>query len=817
MRAKACALCVVAAVSIAAVARAQTATPGVVLDPNGVQTRSFDPDGRATDSGPASPANAASAADPASAAPLPSSSLTTPTIDSMTTNSAFGFYQPGAGIEVVAGANTYFLSDGSSWQSGAGTFQLGRATLDHVEVDGTTVRYFLNPPADGVLYRQTDFDSGNHSAQGSLGASAPLVLEATVGSTTAVLQTGVKLLSNDPTGYAPPRFNFYSAVVGSIVPATTTYQLTSGTWGPDTLGLSFSYTEAGRVDFAHPLAVPMPVGLEIVGPAQVASSSSVQFLAVASLDNGASKSVTDLAAWSVAPDDLASIANGLVAVGGPETEGQALTLHASYTEGGITVTADKTVQIVSVESAAQSGAWPMYQADPRHTGSIPTSLDPTRFSLRWQHTVLAGHRLSPVTAADGKVFVSAEVYFQDVPQLFALDALDGHTLWSKGFGNVFSVNPPAYAYGNVYVQTCNHAVDTWLRAYDANTGALVFQAHHDAQWERYYAPTIFQGSVYVDGGYYGGMYAFDAFSGQARWFAGLPQYDEWTPAVDQTQAYAYVGEYAPGLYVFDRTTGAKKFMIPDPGFQWNGWSMQLAPVLGERQEVLAIHDGRLISFDLIARSIGWQRSGQFQGQPTLARGEIYAASPSGLQVLDEATGQPHWSWTPPPGEVIQGAVVVTHTHAFVSTATHVYAIDLRSHQSAWSFDGAGRLAVGDDTLYIASDDGTLTAISLPTLLCEVDGNGIVDRADIQLIADARNTPANGPDDPRDPDQDGMITALDDRQCTLRCTYPVCASQPPRCGMLGAEPALAAALVLWLRRRKAHGLGRRRQARPVQET
>jgi len=43
---------------------------------------------------------------------------------------------------------------------------------------------------------------------------------------------------------------------------------------------------------------------------------------------------------------------------------------------------------------------------------------------------------------------------------------------------------------------------------------------------------------------------------------------------------------------------------------------------------------------------------------------------------------------------------------------------------------------------------------------------------------ARNTPASGPDDPRDLDGDGMITVLDARKLVLLCTLPRCATPAP---------------------------------------
>jgi len=62
--------------------------------------------------------------------------------------------------------------------------------------------------------------------------------------------------------------------------------------------------------------------------------------------------------------------------------------------------------------------------------------------------------------------------------------------------------------------------------------------------------------------------------------------------------------------------------------------------------------------------------------------------------------------------------------------------------------------------------------------CFVDSDNDVDRNDINLIAAARNTPADGPDDPRDADGNGMITATDARTCMRRCTMPRCAEPPP---------------------------------------
>jgi PQQ-like domain len=650
----------------------------------------------------------------AGAAPVPSTTGSPVTIDRMTTvdNNAFA---PGGGIAFFGGADTYTLTDGSQWQSGAGTVYTYSGQVTGMENIGALLRYTIAAPPSGLIYRQTDYDGGQHSAQGSLAPVGPLVLEAYIGSSTATLRGKALVVSNEATWYGD-LFNYYTAVVGSVVPFEIVYARYSGTWSEQTFNAPFQYAATGSVDFAHPISVPAAVSLAIAGPSQVPAQSTIPFSATVTFDNGVTREVTSDAGWTVDPSTVASIANGVLTTGTPPVQQQPLELHATYSQGATTLSADKAVLCVTGQEVERPDVWPMFQANARHTGFQPLTLDPAQtFAVRWQKDVGGEYALNPVTAGDGRVFVSLVTYFDDVPSLFALRATDGATTWSKQFGDIFSVNPPSYAYGSVYVQTGNHGSDTWLRAYDAVTGASVFQAPHSAQWERYLSPTIHQGSVYLNGGYYGGMYKFDAYSGAQKWFAGLPQYDEWTPAVAGGKAYAYVGEYQPGLYVQDAATGAPTQFVADASFDWDGWSMHLAPVIGTHDDVLAIHDGRLISFDTAQGQIRWQVPGTFSGQPSVAHDRIYAVNGGRLVVLDELTHGELWSWQAPEGGIV-GPMIVTETHLIASTAQSVHAVDLVTHDSVWSHPVSGHLALADGTLYVAGADGVLTAIAAPIVV-----------------------------------------------------------------------------------------------------
>lgn len=86
-----------------------------------------------------------------------------------------------------------------------------------------------------------------------------------------------------------------------------------------------------------------------------------------------------------------------------------------------------------------------------------------------------------------------------------------------------------------------------------------------------------------------------------------------------------------------------------------------------------------------------------------------------------------------------------------------------------SVDSVGTEVVGETV------DVTVVAPAVPG---DVNGDGIVDRTDINLIRAARNTPADGPDDPRDLNGDGVIDILDARLASLQCDLRSCATPPP---------------------------------------
>lgn len=70
---------------------------------------------------------------------------------------------------------------------------------------------------------------------------------------------------------------------------------------------------------------------------------------------------------------------------------------------------------------------------------------------------------------------------------------------------------------------------------------------------------------------------------------------------------------------------------------------------------------------------------------------------------------------------------------------------------------------------------TLNVQVLGTVKGDLNGDGKVDTDDLNILDSALNTPANGPNDARDLNHDGVINALDARILVTLCAKPGCAT------------------------------------------
>ena len=145
-----------------------------------------------------------------------------------------------------------------------------------------------------------------------------------------------------------------------------------------------------------------------------------------------------------------------------------------------------------------------FQRNAAHTGFVPVTLDPTVFASRWLWTA-PDEQVRTVTTAGGRLYVNSGY----VP--YALDEFDHSIVWQHdfavdlaGINIVATLNPPAVSGGKVFVTTSPQQA-TRMYGFNASDGTPLFQTAFDSQAERYLAPTVDNGVVFEDGGYFGGV------------------------------------------------------------------------------------------------------------------------------------------------------------------------------------------------------------------------------------------------------------------------------------------------------------------------
>jgi hypothetical protein len=282
------------------------------------------------------------------------------------------------------------------------------------------------------------------------------------------------------------------------------------------------------------------------------------------------------------------------------------------------------------------------------------------------------------------------------------------------------VNPPAVSKGVVYV-AAGQQDSTYMFAFDATSGAQVFQSQMSSQWENYLAPTVGDKGIYTNAGTYGGLYGFKR-DGSPRFFVGENQQSLWTPAVDGSGVYSYTGY----LQVVDPRTGAVTHTIEDDTFTNYTYIIGGSPVLGAPGSVFVANyinaqlngggiGNTLLRFSVATDSIAWKVAGDYPTTPAYAAGYLLAVNnkPFRLEVRAEADGGLQWEWSPSAGDqYFVSEVLLTQNLAFVSTDVATYAISLKTHKKVWSYPLSGKLALSKSgILYIQGSD-TLTAFNV---------------------------------------------------------------------------------------------------------
>lgn len=208
----------------------------------------------------------------------------------------------------------------------------------------------------------------------------------------------------------------------------------------------------------------------------------------------------------------------------------------------------------------------------------------------------------------------------------------------------------------------------------------------------------------INGGGYGGMYGFDAFTGRQLWFAPHAQYDQWTPAYSQGTVYSWV---AGAFAAWDPKYGTSKWSI-DLGWDWAGCDMDRAAAVSDGMAYVTARaptGGDLIAVDLATRLPKWRLNGRYTGTPAVAEGTVYALDGDTLRAIDADTHAVRWSFTA--AEDLVGAPIATAGNVYAATPARTWVLDRVTGGRVATLPRGGWLTVANRQLYIAQPDGRL--------------------------------------------------------------------------------------------------------------
>lgn len=382
---------------------------------------------------------------------------------------------------------------------------------------------------------------------------------------------------------------------------------------------------------------------------------------------------------------------------------------------------DGTAAVSVLDSGSNvTGDWPTFGNGPAHTGYQPLTLGAYLYQPGWSvayPTSTSG--LNQVAVAGGRIFVTPYTYFGDT-YLSVLDASSGGELWRRQFVTSHSINPPTFDSGKVYVQkgkSTSPGNDSQLWCLDAATGNTNWFAPFGAQWERYFAPTVFNGGVWIDGGTYGGLYGFNTSDGTQRFFnSSLAQYDQWTPAYYNGTVYTWVA----GVFrAHDPATGAILWSVT--ASTGNPYSVNSAPAI-DQGRAFVVGYTNFCAIDLTTHAVAWSPGGSFKGSPAVANGAVYALSGSNVQSYDTQTGALLGSYVT--GDTtIAGQPIVTNDALIVSSPTKTYIFKLANFSPIQTIPYGGAASLANGILYLAGPTGVLRTYNpvLPSNNADLSG------------------------------------------------------------------------------------------------
>lgn len=328
---------------------------------------------------------------------------------------------------------------------------------------------------------------------------------------------------------------------------------------------------------------------------------------------------------------------------------------------------------------ALAGESVSFQINPQHTGAAIFE-GGLKLPLRQLWTRKMGGLVTYPLIAKGKMFVSVGNAGTYGSVFYALNEKTGATIWSKSIPGTYFTSLAAYDDGNVFVLN----FDGVLRAFQASTGKLLWQAQVPGQSDFSSPPTARDGIIYINGAGSGAtLYAIREQDGSVAWSQGTNGSIWGAPALSEDGVFV---SYPCQAYEFDIVTGALRWNY-NGGCDGGGgvtaalydqvlFTSNLSPGnLNGGNALLAFKGKQIGQLGNLSSSLAYQRGVGDSYPPALQAGMGYFVSDSdGLAARAIPGFAVKWIFA---GDktISPAAIVVNGQVIAASNAGHLYVLD----------------------------------------------------------------------------------------------------------------------------------------------
>jgi outer membrane protein assembly factor BamB len=343
-----------------------------------------------------------------------------------------------------------------------------------------------------------------------------------------------------------------------------------------------------------------------------------------------------------------------------------------------------------------SGDWPMFQADPSHSGvgsgnpvlsphvlwksniNIPSDLEYDSFS--WSAPII----VNGVVYAGSSFYASRGYDSVSWGDVFAFKTSNGDVIWDYRDNSTDKIGTPSVQNGVVFFSASNY-----VGALDSSNGASLWNNTANGGT----SPLVVNGVFYDNNGHV--VYALNATNGKQIWANQIPGLSP--PAYSNGVLYTCSLDY--NVYAINAKDGTKLWNYTTGNF------VQTSPAISGGIVYVGSNDGNIYALNATSGAKIWNyRTGGYDtSSPAVYDGEVYVGSGNGnVYSLNATTGANIWSYyTGYP--VTASPAVVSGVVYIAPNSLDIYAFNASTGNAIW------RYPAGEFVTSFAAADGLLCA------------------------------------------------------------------------------------------------------------